>query len=222
VKTKLPINFRKPILTHQTKVVFSFSATLLTPAPITPTPTMAISLKEKEIRRAKDRARQQLYRQKKKASMTEEERAKQRAKATAKNQSYLQKKKASMTEEEMTKQRADDATKKRLYRKKKKDEESESIQNRDRKNSFDYKIPVDIKGPIQQACNYDQKEIMKVDGNPNAFRVAVCVLCDRLIIGCEAIHKITVESFRSELCESLRGPPSSHSERRTCFTVRNQ
>ena len=103
----------------------------------------------------------------KKASMTEEEMTKQRAKATAKKQRYLQKKKASMTEEEMTKQRANDAAKKQLYRKKKKDEENASVQNRDRKNSFDYKIPVDIKGPIQQACKHDQKEIMKVDGNPN-------------------------------------------------------
>ena len=35
---------------------------------------MTISLKEKEIRRAKDRVRKQLYRQKKKASMSAEER----------------------------------------------------------------------------------------------------------------------------------------------------
>ena len=39
---------------------------------------------------------------------------------------------------------------------------------------------------------------MKVDNNPNACRVAVCVLCDRLIIGCEAIHKITGEKLRSQ------------------------
>eukprot|EP00984_Skeletonema_dohrnii_P016551 scaffold7392_cov124-Skeletonema_dohrnii-CCMP3373.AAC.1 len=62
----------------------------------------------------------------------------------------------------------------------------------------DYEIVVDRTGPIQQACKHDQKEIMKVDSNPNAYRVAVCVLCDRLIIGCEAIHKITEESLRSQ------------------------
>eukprot|EP00984_Skeletonema_dohrnii_P016910 scaffold7595_cov74-Skeletonema_dohrnii-CCMP3373.AAC.3 len=41
---------------------------------------------------------------------------------------------------------------------------------------------------------------MQVDSNPNAYRAAVCVLllCDRLIIGCESIHKITVESLRSQ------------------------
>jgi hypothetical protein len=43
-----------------------------------------------------------------------------------------------------------------------------------------------------------QKEIMKVDNDPNACGVAVCVLCDRLIIGCESIHKITGEKLRSQ------------------------
>ena len=135
-----------------------------------------MSAEERDIQMAKERARKQSYRQKKNASMSEEDRAMNRAKNNAYQQQYREKKK-----------------------KDEQDEKSTSVQNSDRKNSFDYKIPVDIKGPIQQACKHDQKEIMKVDGNPNAFRVAVCVLCDRLIIGCEAIHKITVESFRSEL-----------------------
>jgi len=51
---------------------------------------------------------------------------------------------------------------------------------------------VDIKGSIKQARKYDQ-EVMQVDGNPNAYRSNVCVLCDRLIIGCEAVRKITKE-----------------------------
>ena len=128
-------------------------------------------------RRAKDRARKQRYRQQKKASMSVEEKEKQRAKDRARQQRCRQKKKALKDEE---------------------DEESAPVQNQDRKNDSDYKIPVDTTDPIQQAYKHDQKEIMKVDGNPNACRVAVCVLCDRFIIGCETVRKITQESLCSQ------------------------
>ena len=67
-------------------------------------------------------------------------------------------------------------------------------------SSRDNEIPVALTHPIQQARKHDQERIMhaNVDGKPNAFRAAVCVLCDRLIIGCESIHKISAESLRSQ------------------------
>ena len=51
--------------------------------------------------------------------------------------------------------------------------------------------------PFQKARKYDQAA-MQVDGNPNAFRAPVCVLCDRLIIGCESVHKISREQLLSQ------------------------
>eukprot|EP00984_Skeletonema_dohrnii_P024784 scaffold13921_cov102-Skeletonema_dohrnii-CCMP3373.AAC.2 len=66
---------------------------------------------------------------------------------------------------------------------------------------------------------------MKVDSNPNAYRVAVCVLCNRLIIGCEAIHKITEESLRSQKTGKVQNPTRTTIKsrlRRARFTVPNQ
>ena len=51
--------------------------------------------------------------------------------------------------------------------------------------------------PMQRARIHDQSA-MQVEGKPNAFRVPVCVLCDRLIIGCETIHKIKHENLQKQ------------------------
>ena len=56
---------------------------------------------------------------------------------------------------------------------------------------------IDTKGSLQLARKYDQKA-MQVDGNPNVYRSNVCVICDRFIIGCEAVHKITKEALLSQ------------------------
>ena len=60
-----------------------------------------------------------------------------------------------------------------------------------------YRIPVDTVLPVQQARTHDQAS-MQVEKKPNTFRVPVCVLCDRLIIGCETAHKITTEQLLSQ------------------------
>ena len=93
--------------------------------------------------------------------MSPEERQAKRAKATAAQQSLRQRKNASMATDE----------------------------SRAEESSGDYEIPVTLTHPIQQACKHDQERIMHVDGKPNTFQAAVCVLCDRLIKGCESIHK---------------------------------
>ena len=73
---------------------------------------------------------------------------------------------------------------KRYCEKKKKKKEREHI------------VAIDTKKTVQFARKCDQKT-MQVDGNPNAFRVPVCVmcLCGRLmliiIIGCEPARQIT-------------------------------
>ena len=121
--------------------------------------------------------------------------AEERAAKAAAAKLYRQRKNASMSPEERTAQRAKKADAAKLYRQLKNvsmtPEESVG-------KSCDYEIVVDRTHPVQQARDHDQKKIMKVDGKPNAFRAAVCVLCDRLIIGCEEIHKITVDSLRSQ------------------------
>ena len=66
----------------------------------------------------------------------------------------------------------------------------------DSRDGYGFEI-IDTKGPIQQARKYDQ-EFMQVVGNPNAYRATVCVLCDRLVIGCETVHKITREELLSQ------------------------
>ena len=151
---------------------------------------------------AKETARVQRYRQQKNASMSPEERETQRAKDTAQVQLYRQQKNASMSTEELAAQRAKETTRVQRYRQQQQKNKNASMSTEAEEStagkSCDYEIVVDRTGPIQQACKHDQKEIMKVDSNPNAYRVAVCVLCDRLIIGCEAIHKITEESLRSQ------------------------
>eukprot|EP00986_Skeletonema_menzelii_P013820 scaffold8448_cov188-Skeletonema_menzelii.AAC.1 len=60
-----------------------------------------------------------------------------------------------------------------------------------------YTIPVDTVFPVQLARKYDQAS-MQVDKKPNTFRVPVCILCDRLIIGCETVHTITSRQLLSQ------------------------
>ena len=143
--------------------------------------------------RAKETARKKLCRQKKTASMSPEERSNRRAKETASVQLCREKKTASMSQEETANRRAKETARRQLYREKNRASQEANDKESIQEKSCDYNIAVGRKGPIQQARKHDQNEIMKVDNNPNACRVAVCVLCDRLIIGCEAIHKITGE-----------------------------
>jgi len=83
------------------------------------------------------------------------------------------------------------------FRERERERENEAKKRSCQEKSYGYNIPVDMKGPIQQARKHE-KEIMKVDGKPNSLRIPVCVLCDRLIIGCETIHKITGERLCSQ------------------------
>ena len=135
--------------------------------------------------RAKVAAAAKLCRQRKNAAMSEDERAAQRAKVADTD--------AAMSEDERAAQRAKVADAAKLRRQRKKDS-----MNSEPETSGEYEIPVNITGPVQQAMKHDQKQIMKVEGKPNEYRAAVCVLCDRLIIGCESIHNITAESLRSQ------------------------
>ncbi|KAL7448915.1 hypothetical protein ACHAWC_001031, partial [Mediolabrus comicus] len=159
-----------------------------------------MSPEEKADKRDKERVRVQLYREKKNPLMSPKEKADKRDKDRVRKQLNREKKNASMSLEEQEDKRDKERVRVQLYREKKrasqeaKDNKEENIQEK----TCDYNIPVDIKSPIRQARERDQKEIMKVDNDPNACRVAVCVLCDRLIIGCESIHKITGEKLRSQ------------------------
>ena len=142
---------------------------------------------ERAAKRDKMAAATSLYRQRKQASMSPEERDEKKAQARL----YRKRKQASMSPEEREAKRNKMAAAARLNRQQKQasmsPEAEESIEE-----------SVVTTRPIQQARKHDQKRIMQVDGNPNAYRAAVCVLCDRLIIGCESIHKITAESLRSQ------------------------
>ena len=60
-----------------------------------------------------------------------------------------------------------------------------------------YRIPVDTVLPVQQARKHDQAS-MQVEQKPNTFRARVCVLCDRFIIGCETVHKISSKQLVSQ------------------------
>jgi len=153
----------------------------------------SMSAEERSDQKAKKAAAARLYRQRKNASMSAEERDAQKAKKAAAARLYRQRKNASMSAEERDAQKAKKAAAARLYRQRQQTNAMSAEES-----SCDYEIVVDKTHPVQQARNHDQKKIMKVDSNPNVFRAAVCVLCDRLIIGCEEIHKITVESLRSQ------------------------
>ena len=143
---------------------------------------------------------QRLGAKRKKAALTPEEQKTLQQQDQRKRVQRFREKKKNEKESNQRKENGKQQTqrcrgKKRLCQeaKDKDKEERESIQER----SYDYNIPVDMKGPIQQARKHE-KEIMKVDGKPNSLRIPVCVLCDRLIIGCETIHKITGERLCSQ------------------------
>ncbi|KAL7453898.1 hypothetical protein ACHAWC_005529 [Mediolabrus comicus] len=144
--------------------------------------------------------RVQLWRQRKKATLSPEEKKNKTEKQTAYVKLWRERKKASLSPEEkksdMEKQTA--YVQRHRQRKKTSQEDMDTNQESIQEKTCDYNIPVDIKSPIRQAYHHDQKQIMKVDNNPNACRVAVCVLCDRLIIGCELIYNITREKLLSQ------------------------
>ena len=166
---------------------------------------------ERQAHRAKETAARRLSRQRQIASMSAQERRAHRAKAAAASRRYYHRKMNSMSAQE----RRAHAAARSLYDRRK--VESMSAQEKQEKNAKastarnltcqhkiatpaagDYDIPVARTLPIKQARKYDQERIMHVTGKPNEYRAAVCVLCDRLIIGCESIHKITAESLRSQ------------------------
>ena len=68
-------------------------------------------------------------------------------------------------------------------------------------------IHVNIKSPIQKARYYDQT--VQEGQNPNSFRVPVCVLCDRLIIGCEEVRTLSAKTL---LTQSSRISVKSYEE----------
>ena len=144
-----------------------------------------MSPEERAAQSAKQAQARKLSRQQKNATMSPEERAAQKAKQAQARKLSRQQKNAAMSPEEKAAQRA----KKKLSRQ----QQKKDSMNPEPETSGEYEIPVDITGPVQQAIKRDQKQIMKVEGDPNEYRAAVCVLCDRLIIGCESIHKITAE-----------------------------
>ncbi|KAL7451819.1 hypothetical protein ACHAWC_004215 [Mediolabrus comicus] len=138
-----------------------------------------------EKEREKKAAAAKRRRQQKHASMSQDEREAERARKAAAAKRRRQQKEAERA------RKAAAAKRRRQQKRAVSVEESAG-------ESCDYEIGVATTSPIQQARNHDQKRIMQVDGKPDACRAAVCVLCDRFIIGCESIHKITVESLRSQ------------------------
>jgi hypothetical protein len=176
----------------------------------------SMSEEEKKAQRAKDAARFRLRRQK--INMNAEKKKAQRAKQAAyekkhrqkkrqerascpdkakqesdKRKLYRQRKLASMSPEERQAKRVRRNALSKTRRLQRKYAEDESAEE-----SCGYEIGVATTSPIQQARYHDQKRIMGVDGKPDACRAAVCVLCDRFIIGCESINKLTVESLCSQ------------------------
>ena len=109
----------------------------------------------------------------------------------ARNQRNREKKKSSLSEAEFESFKAENRANIKRTRKKAHQQDQD-----DSRDGYGFEI-IDTKGPIQQARKYDQ-EFMQVVGNPNAYRATVCVLCDRLVIGCETVHKITREELLSQ------------------------
>ena len=144
--------------------------------------------------RKKKNASAQRIRDKKKAklaSLSEAELESFKVTVRARNQRNGEKKKASLSEAEFESFKAENRANIKRTRKKAHQQDQD-----DSRDGYGFEI-IDTKGPIQQARKYDQ-EFMQVVGNPNAYRATVCVLCDRLVIGCETVHKITREELLSQ------------------------
>ena len=73
--------------------------------------------------------------------------------------------------------------------------------------SNENEIHVNIKSPIKKARYYDQT--VQEGQTPNSFRVPVCVLCDRLIIGCEEVRTLSAKTL---LAQSSRISVKSYEE----------
>ncbi|KAL7432030.1 hypothetical protein ACHAXM_002882, partial [Skeletonema potamos] len=56
-------------------------------------------------------------------------------------------------------------------------------------NQADINLPVEIRESLKHAIKCDQKS-MQVEGKVDAFCLPVCLICDRVIIGCETVHKL--------------------------------
>ena len=185
----------------------------------------SMSPEEKKAQRAKQVVKERKYRQQKRASMSPEEKLAQRAKQaayekkhrqrkreerascpvkreawSAKRKLYRQQKVVSLSPEERQAERAkkNALAKQRRHERKYAASMSQDQEDENAEESCGYEIGVATTSPIQQARYHDQKRIMGVDGKPHACRAAVCVLCDRFIIGCESINKLTVDSLCSQ------------------------
>eukprot|EP00985_Skeletonema_marinoi_P024752 scaffold17515_cov146-Skeletonema_marinoi.AAC.1 len=57
----------------------------------------------------------------------------------------------------------------------------------------DIKLPIEIRESLKHAIKCDQKS-MQVEGRVDAFCLPVCLICDRVIFGCETVHKVDKEA----------------------------
>jgi len=57
-----------------------------------------------------------------------------------------------------------------------------------------YDFGIDLEKSIAKAINYDQTKL-QVDGKKDTYRIGVCIVCDRFIIGCEKRHRISIEEL---------------------------
>ena len=57
-------------------------------------------------------------------------------------------------------------------------------------NQADIKLPIEIRESLKHAIKCDQKS-MQVEGRVDAFCLPVCLICDRVIFGCEQCTKLT-------------------------------
>ena len=57
-----------------------------------------------------------------------------------------------------------------------------------------YDLSVEIEKSIANAIKYDQTTL-QVDGKKDTFRMAVCVVCDRFVIGCEKRLRISEQEL---------------------------
>eukprot|EP00985_Skeletonema_marinoi_P021533 scaffold13239_cov173-Skeletonema_marinoi.AAC.1 len=60
-------------------------------------------------------------------------------------------------------------------------------------NQADIKLPIEIRESLKHAIKCDQKS-MQVEGRVDAFCLPVCLICDRVIFGCETVHKVDKEA----------------------------
>ena len=60
-------------------------------------------------------------------------------------------------------------------------------------NQADIELPIEIRESLKHAIKCDQKS-MQVEGRVDAFCLPACLICDRVIFGCETVHKVDKEA----------------------------